>query len=202
MRLELLPFPFRWILLAVFQCASSSSFLLVANRHNGCSELQSLNTLACRLPLIDALTRTETHLLFFHSLHVHDEGQKYEQNSRRNVLLLVPSVIAAAATIAPAPSRALAADGGKSQQNPPAATIWLSGKPPRIPGMKPKDKNDVSGTRKDPSFLRSIADCKNQCENVAGPDGLSKSKEECLSECQDICCTTYEQCTFAIVPRI
>lgn len=66
-------------------------------------------------------------------------------------------------------------------------TIYLSGKPPKVPGTKPKDKNDLTGTRKDPNFLRSIADCKSQCESKG------KAKEDCLSECQDICCTTYEQ---------
>lgn len=66
-------------------------------------------------------------------------------------------------------------------------TIYNSGKPPKVPGAKPKDKSDVSGTRKDPNFLRSIADCKSQCESKGKP------KEDCLSECQDICCTTYEQ---------
>jgi hypothetical protein len=39
-------------------------------------------------------------------------------------------------------------------------TIWKSGKQPIIPGKKPKDKNDVSGTRKDPDFLRSVSTCK------------------------------------------
>jgi hypothetical protein len=82
------------------------------------------------------------------------------------------------------------------------ATVYLSGKDPKIPGQKPRDKKDISGTRKDPNFLRSLADCKNQCENTLGSDGYAKTKEECLSECQDICCTTYQQCTFAIVPRI
>lgn len=81
-------------------------------------------------------------------------------------------------------------------------TIWLTGKMPKIPGQKPKEKNDVSGTRKDPNFLRSLSDCKNQCEKNIGSDGYAKTKEECLSECQDICCTTYQQCTFAIVQRI
>jgi len=81
-------------------------------------------------------------------------------------------------------------------------TIWLTGKAPKVPGQKPKDKGDTSGTKKDPNFLRSISDCKSQCENTPGPDGLARSKEDCLSDCQDICCTTYEQCTFAIVPRI
>ncbi|KAL7471494.1 hypothetical protein ACHAXS_011782 [Conticribra weissflogii] len=80
-------------------------------------------------------------------------------------------------------------------------TIWKTGRAPEIPGQKPKDKGDVKGTKKDPSFLRSVADCKNKCENSYGPDGRGKTSAECLSECQDICCTTYEQCTFAIVPR-
>jgi len=81
-------------------------------------------------------------------------------------------------------------------------TIWKTGKSPQIPGQKPKDKSDTKGTRKDPSFLRSISDCKGKCENSPGPDGLARSSTECLSACQDICCTTYEQCTFAIVPRL
>ena len=80
-------------------------------------------------------------------------------------------------------------------------TVWKTGKSPIVPGEKPRDKSDVKGTRKDPAFLRSLSDCKSKCESTPGPEGLAKSKEECLAECQDICCTTYEQCTFAIVPR-
>lgn len=81
------------------------------------------------------------------------------------------------------------------------ATIWKTGKAPEVPGQKPKDKSDTKGTKKDPNFLRSIADCKGKCENSPGPDGLARSSAECLSACQDICCTTYEQCTFAIIAR-
>ena len=80
-------------------------------------------------------------------------------------------------------------------------TIWKTGKAPIVPGQTPKDKSDTKGTRKDPAFLRSISDCKGKCEQTPGPDGLARASTECLSECQDICCTTYEQCTFAIVPR-
>lgn len=80
-------------------------------------------------------------------------------------------------------------------------TIWKTGRAPIVPGQKPRDKDDVKGTRKDPNFLRSVADCKGKCENSPGSDGLARTKEECLTTCQDICCTTYEQCTFAIVPR-
>jgi hypothetical protein len=133
-----------------------------------------------------------------YALFSQDHGRT-QPLDRRGLLWLVPSV-AFASAIATRPLPVLAAEGTTQQE--PDATIWITGKPPRAPGAKAKDKNDVSGTRKDPSFLRSIADCKNKCENSPAPDGLSKSKEECLSECQDICCTTYEQCTFAIVPRI
>lgn len=72
-------------------------------------------------------------------------------------------------------------------------TTYKSGKAPIVPGQKPKDKSDVKGTRKDPDFLRSISDCKNQCQSSNGADGYARSKEDCLSECQDVCCTTYEQ---------
>jgi hypothetical protein len=81
-------------------------------------------------------------------------------------------------------------------------TVYRSGKAPVVAGQKAKDKNDVKGTRKDPDFLRSVADCRSQCIITPGSDGYAKSKEDCLSECQDVCCTTYETCTFNIVPRI
>lgn len=111
--------------------------------------------------------------------------------SRRRMFLRTVGLIAGLATTMD--SRALAAD---------EATVFLTGKAPKVPGQKPKDKNDVNGTRKDPKFLRSISDCKSRCENSLDSEGRARSKEDCLSECQDICCTTYEQCTFAIVPRI
>jgi hypothetical protein len=87
------------------------------------------------------------------------------------------------------------------QSNAADDIIWKTGRTPEIPGQKPKDKGDVKGTKKDPSFLRSVSDCKSKCENSYGPDGLSRTANECLSACQDICCQSYEQCTFAIVPR-
>ncbi len=84
----------------------------------------------------------------------------------------------------------------------PPGTTYISGKSPLAPGETRKKSDNPKGTRKDPDFLRSVSDCKSQCQNKLGPDGLAKSKEDCLSECQDICCKTYEQCTFNIVPRI
>lgn len=115
---------------------------------------------------------------------VHETRRRFLSAAAMNVCFLG----AAAPAIA-------AADGS-------GPTKYISGKTPVVPGAKPQDKSNVKGTRKDPDFLRSIADCRSQCQNTAGPDGLAKSKEDCLSECQDICCRTYEQCTFNIVPRI
>eukprot|EP00956_Cyclotella_meneghiniana_P031337 scaffold81936_cov56-Cyclotella_meneghiniana.AAC.8 len=109
--------------------------------------------------------------------------------NRRDVLKLLTLSIPAAVMSSTPPATAA------------ESTIWKTGRAPEIPGQKPRDKSDTKGTRKDPNFLRSIADCKGKCENSPGPDGLARSSVECLSACQDICCTTYEQCTFAIVAR-
>jgi hypothetical protein len=84
----------------------------------------------------------------------------------------------------------------------PPGTKYISGKSPVLPGEVKKKSGDTKGTRKDPDFLRSISDCKNGCQTSRDSDGLARSKEDCLSECQDVCCKTYEQCTFNIVPRI
>ena len=118
------------------------------------------------------------------------EGSAFSVSSRREWTRNILTSI-----IATTPLVASAADSGD--------TIWKTGKSPQIPNQKPKDKSDsTKGTRKDPSFLRSISDCKGKCESSPGPDGLARSSTECLSACQDTCCTTYEQCTFAIVPRL
>ena len=114
--------------------------------------------------------------------------------SRRDIFVASAATVLGVMTNAIAPPQAANAEEEK--------TIWLTGKAPKVPGQKPRDKGDTTGTRKDPKFLRSISDCKSQCETTPSPDGLARSKEDCLSDCQDICCTTYEQCTFAIVPRI
>jgi hypothetical protein len=98
------------------------------------------------------------------------------------------------------PPAVAAASSTEGPSTTPRA-VYKSGKAPIVPGVAPRDKNDVKGTKKDPDFLRSISDCKSQCQS-AGDGSYAKSKEDCLSECQDICCKTYEQCTFDIVPRI
>jgi hypothetical protein len=123
-----------------------------------------------------------------------DDDNNNNNNSRRrflNVAAMNVCLMGAAATV---PAVAFAAD----------STKYISGKTPQLPGVEVKKKadGDKKGTRKDPNFLRSISDCKSKCQLTPGSDGYSRSKEDCLSECQDICCTTYEQCSFNIVPRL
>jgi len=127
------------------------------------------------------------------------EDSRVSVLTRRDLVVKIASAVAFGAFSSIGVEPTTVAQAADAASGP---TIWNSGKAPKVPGQKPKDKNDTSGTRKDGNFLRSIADCKNQCENSIGPDGFSRSKEECLSDCQDICCKTYEQCTFAIVPRM
>ncbi|GMI61974.1 hypothetical protein ScalyP_jg8229 [Parmales sp. scaly parma] len=109
--------------------------------------------------------------------------------SRRNFLIVSNSI--AASLSFPSLSGA--------DSSPPK--LFVSGKNPL---GKPKDPSETKGTRKDPGFLSSLSNCKNQCQSASNSVTLeiSKSKMDCLQECQDVCCKTYEQCTFAIVPRI
>ena len=147
---------------------------------SGCHAFSSSHVLASsRLLSTDATTRTT-------STHTSTQLQASRRESLQKMVFGISSILL--------PSSAMAADK--------ESTIYKSGKAPIVPGQKPQDKSDTSGTRRDGNFLRSISNCKTQCESTNGPDGYARSKEECLSDCQDICCTTYEQCTFGIVPRI
>jgi hypothetical protein len=122
-------------------------------------------------------------------------GFACSQGRREVFTKTIAAVCCSTLTCLPRPSSA-------ATNNYVDGTVWLTGKYPQVPGQKPRDKSDVKGTRKDNNFLRSISDCKSQCERTSAADGLARPKEDCLSECQDICCESYEQCTFAIVPRI
>lgn len=127
-----------------------------------------------------------------------DESSSSAFASRRNFLSAAAMNICLLGAAAPA----MAAPSPTPDEEQTKATIYRSGKQPMVPGQKPRDKGDTKGSRKDPDFLRSISDCKSQCQTTPGSDGLARPKEDCLSDCQDICCKTYEQCTFDIVPRI
>ena len=68
------------------------------------------------------------------------------------------------------------------------AKVWLSGKPD-VPRADPSDKK---GSRKDPSFLRCLGNCVSDCQQLGGK-AVPKDRAQCMAECQDGCCTTYEQ---------
>jgi hypothetical protein len=62
-------------------------------------------------------------------------------------------MLAMTTTTTVSPQPAIAADA-------PSLTIYNTGKAPKVPGEKPRDKSEVKGTKRDPPFLRSISDCK------------------------------------------
>ena len=68
--------------------------------------------------------------------------------------------------------------------------IYKSGRNPVLPNPKePKE-----GSKKDTNFLRALSNCKSNCQ--APSEGLAN--RDCIQDCQDQCCTTYEQCSFKI----
>ena len=72
------------------------------------------------------------------------------------------------------------------------AKIFLSGKNPiATQGGDPK-----AGTKKDIKFLRCLSNCKSKCQLPS--EGLAEERVDCVQDCQDICCETYEQCSFRI----
>lgn len=68
--------------------------------------------------------------------------------------------------------------------------IYKSGKSPVA--ANPNDPKQ--GTKKEPSFLRCVSNCKSDCQKPG--EGLAKN--DCVSDCQDQCCSSYEQCSFKI----
>ena len=91
-----------------------------------------------------------------------DYGSNVPENnsSRRDVIRKIATSFAIGSLTI---SETMVSTSGESNaanaaENP--ATIYKSGKAPIVPGAKAKDKNDLSGTRKDPTFFRSLAQCK------------------------------------------
>eukprot|EP00981_Chlorochromonas_danica_P006830 scaffold1493_cov172-Ochromonas_danica.AAC.8 len=65
---------------------------------------------------------------------------------------------------------------------------YRSGKSPEgLPSSKSDSKKDIN-------FLRCISDCKSRCQLP----GQGLAKTDCLQDCQDQCCTSYEQCSYKI----
>ena len=65
--------------------------------------------------------------------------------------------------------------------------VFKSGKNP-VPN---KDKVDKTGTKKDKKFLKCLSGCKATCEQSTG--GLAVRRADCVQDCQDQYCESYEQ---------
>ncbi|CEL93616.1 unnamed protein product [Vitrella brassicaformis CCMP3155] len=109
--------------------------------------------------------------------------------SRRDAPLLpLISAIAAASWQLAVSISASAAEGGEGEKR-----LWISGK-----STEPKkDPKAREGTKRDPKFLKCLSQCLSECKKP-GSYGYSKSEDECLEDCRDECCFTYEQCSYAI----
>eukprot|EP01038_Epipyxis_sp_PR26KG_P010717 gene10717-14390_t len=59
-------------------------------------------------------------------------------------------------------------------------------------GLYPSDSK--VGSKKDTTFLRCMSNCKSTCQRPN--EGLAKN--DCVQDCQDQCCDSYEQCSFKI----
>lgn len=74
-------------------------------------------------------------------------------------------------------------------QNKPLP-IYKSGKNP----SSSSSSDSKVGTKKDIDFLRCMSNCKSDCQKPG--EGLAKN--DCIQDCQDQCCNSYEQCSFKI----
>lgn len=70
--------------------------------------------------------------------------------------------------------------------------IYRSGKTPV--GTVKSSSDPKAGTKKETSFLKSMSNCKTDCQQPG--EGLAKN--DCVQDCQDQCCNSYEQCSFKI----
>ena len=73
---------------------------------------------------------------------------------------------------------------------------WISGK-----SDVPVPKGETKGTKKDIGFLRCLSNCVSDCQKI-GASGVPKGRDDCLIECQNECCMTYEQCTCTLNPNL
>lgn len=95
---------------------------------------------------------------------------------------------------------ALSAEQGKQSASSTVVRIYKSGKTPQAvdgPSSSSSSKSSgdsKAGSRKDTDFLRRMSNCKTICQRPG--EGLAKI--DCVQDCQDQCCESYEQCSFKI----
>ena len=90
---------------------------------------------------------------------------------------------------------AWSAEQGK--QSASNVMIYKSGKTPQAvdgPSSSRSPGDSKAGSRKDIDFLRRMSNCKTICQRPG--EGLAKI--DCVQDCQDQCCDSYEQCSFKI----
>jgi hypothetical protein len=51
-------------------------------------------------------------------------------------------------------------------------------------------------SRRDSTFLRCMSNCRAKCLEPR----VDKIEVDCSQDCQDQCCTSYEQCSFKLEP--
>ena len=105
------------------------------------------------------------------------------------MLPVAAAAAAAAATAVLSPGRAHAAE------SVPPGLKWMSG---RSDPIRKTSKEKVDGTKKDPKYLNCLNDCIPKC--LGAPGSVPKERIECLEQCQDDCCFTYQQCTYQVRP--
>lgn len=104
------------------------------------------------LPSISSVNDVTTHLMAINS------NDSEINSSRRDIIRKIATSFAIGSfTIL---ETNVPTSGESSAAYAADPTIWKTGKTPIVPGEKPKSKDDTSGTRKDPKFLRSISQCK------------------------------------------
>jgi len=89
------------------------------------------------------------------------------------------------------PTPAFATDGQEAGDKA-ATLVFKSGKNP----VRNVDKEDKTGTKTDKKFLKCLSGCKSTCEQPTG--GPAVQRVDCIQDCQDQCCDSYEQCSYKI----
>lgn len=130
--------------------------------------------------------------------YVHRDGNSLQSRREQNLpTKCMPQSVNKHALIAVSISALLMlASPQLSHAGPPESNviggpiIYKSGKNP----FPPASKDSTAGTKKDINFLRCMSNCKSQCQ-LPG-EGLVKT--DCVQDCQDQCCDSYEQCSYKI----
>ncbi|KAJ1452086.1 hypothetical protein M885DRAFT_569156 [Pelagophyceae sp. CCMP2097] len=106
---------------------------------------------------------------------MNDDARCAASVSRRDTIRKLTTLpVVAASSLGPAPA--------------PAKT-WISGKNPDGPAPA----GETKGTKKDYGYLQCLSQCLARCQKpTTGPE---KERAQCLGECRDECCSTYEQCS-------